>query len=156
MMPGSAPPVAATTAPAAPAPVVPAPAVPAPSVDPTGSRVFGLLSLVDPRVDSVRGAWSMAGESLVNPSLPEVLQIVRIPYVPGEADEFDLRVGFVFREEGAGFRALLSHGGRHFDFYVDQKGLFGLGDVLKPGDAQRSRAGASWPAPSKPACATNA
>jgi serine/threonine-protein kinase len=116
-------------------------------VDRTGSRVADLLPLIDPSADATAGQWSVSGRLLSNQPQRDTVQMLRLPWTPEPTDEFDLHIGFTFREDSAGFRLLLSHAGKHFDVYVDQYGVIGVEEIVTAAD-KHVHATTKWnPAP---------
>jgi WD40 repeat protein len=94
-----------------------------------GPRVVDLMPLIDPTADAVRGTWHMdAGLLQVDPTVHTCLSLA-LPYTPSDSEEYDLHVGFSFRNKGDEIQGLVSHGGKRFNFVVAQSGTFGFEKV---------------------------
>jgi hypothetical protein len=109
------------------------PAQPAGHTDADGHRVVDLMPLINATADAVRGTWHWEGGMLqVAPMVRTGLSLA-LPYVPSDSEEYDLHVGFAFRNEHSEVQGLVSHSGKRFNFMLAQDGSYGFENVAGKG-----------------------
>ena len=99
--------------------------------DPAWTNAIGLLPLVDPQRDAVRGVWRLQEGALISDS--EVVATMEIPYEPGS--EYDFRIDFTCPDVPGHLCQVLSKSGHAFSWVMDSKsnGLTGFEGVAAQG-----------------------